>query len=102
MDTAMEKFLDKTKDDNKSVDMYTDIRKWLQSEGHTTITSQSISKAPHDIWKLMEDLRGEVETLRSTLRRYGILENNETYNKWLQTRLSRIDKEFPLIDEKND
>ena len=62
----------------------------------------SISKAPHDIWKLMEDLRGEVETLRSTLRRYGILENNETYNKWLQTRLSRIDKEFPLIDEKND
>tara|TARA_R110001606_G_C15012999_1_gene608707 strand:- start:9 stop:317 length:309 start_codon:yes stop_codon:yes gene_type:complete len=102
MDTAMEKFLDKTKDDNKIVDMYTDIRKWLQSEGHTTITSQSISKAPHDIWKLMEDLRGEVETLRSTLRRYGILENNETYNKWLQTRLSRIDKEFPLIDEKND
>tara|TARA_R110000796_G_scaffold237701_1_gene357822 strand:+ start:236 stop:544 length:309 start_codon:yes stop_codon:yes gene_type:complete len=102
MDTAMEKFLDKTKDDNKIVDMYTDIRKWLQSEGHTTITSQSISKAPHDIWKLMEDLRGEVETLRSTLRRYGILENDETYNKWLQTRLSRIDKEFPLIDEKND
>ena len=53
MGTSMEKFLDKTKSDNKIVDMYTDVRKWLQSEGHTTITSQSISKAPHDIWRLM-------------------------------------------------
>jgi|TARA_R110000796_G_scaffold110845_1_gene222400 hypothetical protein len=102
MGTSMEKFLDKTKDDNKIVDMYIDIRKWLQSEGHTTITSQSISKAPMDIWKLMEDLRGEVETLRTTLKRYGILEDDKTYNKWLQTKLLRIDKEFPLIDEKND
>lgn len=102
MGTAMEKFLDKTKDDNNIVKMYIDIRKWLQSEGYTTITSQSVSRAPHDIWKLMEDLRGEVESLRTTLKRYGILEDDETYNKWLQTKLSSIDKEYPLIDEKND
>ena len=50
----------------------------------------------------MEDLRGEVESLRTTLKRYGILEDDETYNKWLQTKLSSIDKEYPLIDEKND
>ena len=102
MGTSMEKFLDKTKDDNKIVDMYIDIRKWLQSEGHTTITSQSISKAPMDIWKLMEDLRGEVETLRDTLRRYGLLDSDEMYDTWIKNRLSKVDKEFPLIDEKND
>lgn len=102
MSTPMEKFLDKTKSDNKIVDMYTDVRKWLQSEGHTTITSQSISKAPHDIWRLMENLRGEVSVLRDTLRRYGILESDEVYEEWLKSRLSKIDKQYPLIDERND
>ena len=98
----MEKFLDKTKSDNKIVDMYTDVRKWLQSEGHTTITSQSISEAPHDIWRLMENLRGEVSILKDTLRRYGILQSDEVYEDWLKNRLGKIDKEYPLIDEKND
>lgn len=98
----MEKFLNKTMSDNKIVNMYTEVRKWLQSEGHTTITSQSISKAPHDIFKLMENLRGEVSILRDTLRRYGILESDEVYEEWLKNRLGKIDKEFPLIDEKND
>lgn len=102
MSTPMEKFLDKTKSDNKIVDMYTDVRKWLQSEGHTTITSQSISKAPHAIWRLMENLRGEVSVLRDTLRRYGILESDEVYEEWLKSRLSKIDKQYPLIDERND
>ena len=88
MGTSMEKFLDKTKDDNKIVDMYIDIRKWLQSEGHTTITSQSISKAPMDIWKLMEDLRGEVETLRTTLKRYGILEDGYKLNYYVSIKSS--------------
>jgi hypothetical protein len=98
----MEKFLNKTMSDNKIVSMYTEVRKWLQSEGHTTITSQSISKAPHNIFKLMENLRGEVSILRDTLRRYGILQSDEVYEEWLKNRLGKIDKEYPLIDEKND
>ena len=101
MSNSMEKFLNKTMSDNKIVKMYTEVRKWLQSEGHTTITSQSISKAPHDIFKLMENLRGEVSILRDTLRRYGILESDEVYEEWLKNRLGKIDKEYPLIDEKN-
>ena len=53
----MEKFLNKTMSDNKIVDMYTEVRKWLQSEGHTTITAQSISKAPHNIFRLMDSYK---------------------------------------------
>lgn len=46
MSTSMEKFLDKTKADNKIVEMYTELRKWLQSEDHTSVSIQNVSKAP--------------------------------------------------------
>ena len=102
MSNSMEKFLNKTMSDNKIVDMYTEVRKWLQSEGYTSITAQSISKAPHNIFKLMDNLRNEVSILRDTLRRYGLLDSDEMYDTWIKNRLSKVDKEFPLIDEKND
>jgi hypothetical protein len=50
----------------------------------------------------MENLRGEVSVLRDTLRRYGILESDDVYEEWLKSRLSKIDKQYPLIDERND
>ena len=50
----------------------------------------------------MENLRGEVSILKDTLRRYGILQSDEVYEDWLKNRLGKIDKEYPLIDEKND
>lgn len=102
MGSSMEKFLDKTKSDNKIVEMYTELRKWLQSENHTSVSIQNISKAPSYIWKLMEDIKGEVSILRDTLKRYGILESDEIYNNWLENRLKHINKEYPLIDEKDD
>jgi len=98
----MEKFLNKTMSDNKIVDMYTEVRKWLQSEGYTSITAQSISEAPHNIFRLMDNLRNEVSILRDTLRRYGLLDSDEMYDDWIKNRLSKVDKQYPLIDERND
>ena len=66
------------------------------------LLAQSISKAPHNIFKLMDNLRNEVSILRDTLRRYGLLDSDEMYDTWIKNRLSKVDKEFPLIDEKND
>jgi len=77
MGNSMEKFLNKTMSDNKIVDMYTEVRKWLQSEGYTSITAQSISEAPHNIFRLMDNLRNEVSILRDTLRRYGLLDSDD-------------------------
>ena len=102
MGTSMEKFLNKTMSDNKIVDMYTEVRKWLQSEGYTSITAQSISEAPHNIFRLMDNLRNEVSILRDTLRRYGLLDSDEMYDDWIKNRLSKVDKQYPLIDERND
>ena len=102
MGNSMEKFLDKTKADNKIVDMYIELRKWMQSEDHTSVSIQNVRKAPPYIWKLMEDIRQEVSILRDTLKRYGILESDEIYNNWLENRLKLINKEYPLIDEKDD
>ena len=98
----MEKFLNKTMSDNKIVDMYTEVRKWLQSEGYTSITAQSICEAPHNIFRLMDNLRNEVSILRDTLRRYGLLDSDEMYDDWIKNRLSKVDKQYPLIDERND
>lgn len=102
MGNSMEKFLDKTKADNKIVDMYIELRKWMQSEDHTSVSIQNVREAPTYIWKLMEDTRREVSILRDTLKRYGILESDEIYNNWLENRLKLINKEYPLIDEKDD
>jgi hypothetical protein len=102
MGNSMEKFLNKTMSDNKIVDMYTEVRKWLQSEGYTSITAQSISEAPHNIFRLMDNLRNEVSILRDTLRRYGLLDSDEMYDDWIKNRLSKVDKQYPLIDERND
>ena len=102
MSSSMEKFLDKTKADNKIVEMYIELRKYLQSADHTSVSIQNISKAPPYIWKLMDDIRNEVSILRDTLNRYGILESDETYNSWLENRLKHINKEYPLIDERDD
>ena len=44
----------------------------------------------------------EVSILRDTLRRYGLLDSDEMYDDWIKNRLSKVDKQYPLIDERND
>ena len=56
----------------------------------------------HNIFKLMDNLRNEVSFLRDTLRRYGLLDSDEMYDDWIKNRLSKVDKQYPLIDERND
>ena len=50
MENPIEQFLIKTKADDDIVKDYVIIRKWLQKEGHTSVSSESISRAPTEIW----------------------------------------------------
>ena len=98
-ETAMKKFLDKTKSDDKVCDIYKKIRIWLQSEGHTTETSKRISQAPEYVWGYFHNLTHEIDSLKNTLRRYSILEDDKELNDYIQKKFIKIDKKFPLIDE---
>ena len=45
------------------------------------------------------DLTHEIDSLKKTLRRYSILEDEKELNDYIQKKFIKIDKKFPLIDE---
>ena len=97
--SPMIKFLEMTKSDDNLVKSYKTIRMWLQKEGHTSDSAQRISGAPTEIWAARHELSGGMEKLKDMLRRYGILHDENELIDYVQNKLKRIDKEYPLSDE---
>ena len=99
MENPIEQFLIKTKADDDIFNDYVIIRKWLQKEGHTSVSSESISRAPTEIWQTMETMKRKIDKLKQTLLRYGLLSDESLYIDYLMKKMGLINKEYPLSDE---
>ena len=87
MENPVEQFLIKTKADDDIFNDYITIRKWLQKEGHTSSSSESISNAPTDIWMTMETIKTKIDKLKQTLLRYGLLSDESLYKNYLTKKM---------------
>ena len=92
-------FLEKTKSDDKLCEIYKSLRIWLQSEGHTSESITRVSEAPPEIWRLHHQLRTEFESLKQTLKNYGILQNERILEQYIENKFVEINKQYPLVDE---
>ena len=99
MENPIEQFLIKTKADDDIFKDYVIIRQWLQKEGHTSVSSESISRAPTEIWSTMETIKTKINKLKQTLLRYGLLSDENLYNDYLMKKMVEINKQYPLSDE---
>ena len=102
MENPIEQFLIKTKADDDIVKDYVIIRKWLQKEGHTSVSSESISRAPTEIWAKMETIKTKISKLKRTLLRSGLVTDGCDYtvvNNYIMLKMKELNKKYPLSDE---
>ena len=69
-------------------------------EGHTTESAKRINGAPAEIFASFHSLQNQIQKLKNDLNNYGLLKGNEKlFEDYIQDKLKKIDKMFPLIDE---
>lgn len=81
------------------VELYRGIRIWLQGAGYTSKTAEKIYELPAYVMRLHSRLTNLIFNLKKDVKVLGIPDSTNIVNEIVKDELSKIDGEFPLVDE---